>query len=159
MVTPTKRSIFRLVLCIGMVGAMASVPATPAEAAGGTFTGTYSGTYTLHCGRASCFISIMGTGSGTFIGESSVSASGGEILLSCAYITGSGKMTSASNPADSISMILTFLTSPCFSHTINWTYQVTGGTGRFASAGGSGQVTGKHSPSHFNATWTGTLTY
>ena len=161
MVTPIKRSIFGLVLCIGMVGAMASAPATPAAAAGGTFTGTYSGTYAYFCRGfvpiINCFVDITGTGSGTFIGESSVSAYGVAILRGCPEGL-SGTMTSTSNPADSISMNLT-LTSSCFSGKIKWFYRVTGGTGRFASAGGSGQVTGTHSSSTFNATWTGTLTY
>ncbi len=139
--------------------------AGPVQAAGGALSAHHSGTATPvgSCNTSSCTVDVSGTGTATFIGANketgqlSATFNGG----SCGSGSGTLTMTSSSNPANSVTaavagrVCLNFLTL-----SIRVTYTITGGTGTFAHAAGSGHIKATASLSgSYHDRWSGTLTY
>jgi hypothetical protein len=107
---------------------------------GGRFTAAYSGSYskTGDCSATAMF-TYKGNGNARFLHSSSE-----EIKLTwiCGSrnATGSATLTSSQVPGDSItsSVSSTDFMSPCYDFTLS--FAVTGGTGRFRHASGSGTI-------------------
>lgn len=133
----------------GCGGSQSGVPLTnagmPSElgqpAKGGMFNGAYSGTRktTGSCAKTGYeAISYSGKGTASFLGPSSESGGikiyGGGGLGQCKFTGGSFTLTSSKHPTDKISLSVSppnIMGNPV-------TYTITGGSGRFAKATGSG---------------------
>lgn len=107
---------------------------------GGKFTAAYSGSYSKSgdCSATAMF-TYKGNGNARFLHSSSEQI---KLTWFCgsADVTGSATLTSVQVPRDSItaSVSSTNFKSPCYGFTMSFT--VTGGTGRFRRASGSGTL-------------------
>jgi hypothetical protein len=135
----------------------------PARAAGGPFSAAYSGRYTLvGCGpNFPGTFKLSGTGTASFLHRSQESA----LLYGnfCAGWSGGATLTSFKHSNNSISASVHWggfhRGIPCGAND-TWEFTVTGGTGKFAAATGSGTVTITcKSSGTYTDTWTGTLQY
>ena len=133
-------------------------------ASGGAFSATYSGRFASSLcspGQNGTF-SFGGAGYGNFIGSSSESGSLTRPSKSgrCRFLwKGSATLTSALHPRNTITSSLLERTgySPC---AIPPNFAVTGGTGRFANATGSGKVVFTcHLDGTYTDQWSGTITF
>ena len=131
---------------------------------GGTFSASYSGNFAdSSCSRAhNGTFSFAGEGVGDFIGSSSETGSLKNRFRNgtCRFHwKGPATLTSAQNPRDTITFSLSETGyTPCV---IPPTFVVTGGTGKFVHATGSGKVVlqCRISPNTYSDTWSGTITY
>ncbi len=135
-----------------------------APSAGGAFSGAYSGHYTLVCRLSLSQFSFSGTGSASFIHASSEQGKLRERNGGCQNQPWSGTATLASfrHPANTISVSLSVNRidgrAPCSTFPCN--FSVTGGTGKFKNAAGSGTLTITELGSNtYSDTWSGTVTY
>jgi len=126
---------------------------------GGAFTANYSGTYEYGpCGTDCEESDFGGHGRASFLGKST---EGVTLTLYAGHdVTGPATLTSTRIPSNSVSFQLTggqTLPCPGVGGTLSWT--VTGGTGKFAQATGSGTMTFKCVPSGYSDEWSGTLSF
>jgi hypothetical protein len=131
---------------------------------GGRFTAAYSGTFSKDgdCSATATF-NYKGNGSAKFLHSSSEQIS---VTLYCGSreAAGSATLTSVQHSGDSItaSVSSTDFQLPC--HNFTMSYTVTGGTGRFRGASGSGTIVLKE-PSRqctyqkYSDKWSGTLKF
>jgi len=152
---------------------VASVPGHPQvqgpalKASGGAFSASYSGTWTARnfpCQEPPIpgSFTFNGTGSGSFIHMS------GEHLffIGCTVPwSGTATLTSARFPRSSITATVDHVlgrSNPCNAFGKHVDFTVTGGTGRFASAAGSGTIAiscqGNTSGTYTDQ-WSGTITF
>jgi hypothetical protein len=126
------------------------------RAAGGSFTASYGGSASQSCHKVYqyyfvCTTSLTGKGSGTFIHRSTFS---GVITSghrgSSFHCSAQFSFVSIKRPVDSFDAKHV---SGCFSRS----YEVTGGTGKFAHASGNGTATISIRGSTFTSSWKGTL--
>ena len=120
-----------------------------AVAAGGPFSGSYSGN--------GSFGSLTGSGTATFIGSSSITS---RFHCGTGSCLGNATLTSSTHPTDALRLSL-FCLKPC-PNPIHWHYNVTSGTGIFGKATGGGTAIYTLSgggTNRFMATFTGTLTF
>ena len=146
----------------GAPGAGAAMPgvalATPAL--GGAFSGSYSGTTsgTACSGSTRGTFFFNGSGNSSFLDHSKESGLL-QATRSCAW-SGGAILQSSSHPKEEIFMELyedrALEPSPC---DVTFTYSVRGGTGKFASAKGSGSLTFQCSGKTYSDQWSGTLDY
>lgn len=136
-----------------------------ALAAGGTFGARNSGTAQIQsgCGIKSCTVTLSGTGKASYMGsvKEAATLTGKLTHFPCGSGSGTVSLTSATTPANSITASVTgqvCLKSGALQ--FNTTYTITGGTGAFSKAAGSGTITGSATFSKtYSDTWKGTLTY
>jgi hypothetical protein len=152
-----RRFLKMLVYTVASAALVAIATAAPSQGAGGAFSASYSGAYLLH-GRPSSFtVTFSGNGKASFLGAS---AESGKELIECpspSRCTGSGSATLVSHfrPADSVMATLS-----CTETCGVWKWSLSGGTGKFAHATGSGKWTIRpHRPGGYTDQWTGTLNY
>jgi len=130
---------------------------------GGSLTGAYSGTETGGniCALLNTF-TFSGRGAATFLRRSTESGSmTWNTGFSC-NLRGSATITSIRNPANSVTVFLRGSVQPCDPrHPVSYT--VSGGTGRFAHASGSGSVQfacpNNAGGGNYTDQWSGTLTF
>ena len=131
---------------------------------GGKFTATYSGTYSKSgdCSATAMF-TYEGNGNAKFLHSSSEQM---KLTWFCgsADVTGSATLTSAQVPRDSITASVSSadFKSPCYG--FNMSFTVTGGTGRFRGASGSGTIvlhklTSKCLSYSYSDKWKGTVKF
>ena len=107
---------------------------------GGTFAAAYSGTFSRDgdCSATAMF-TYKGNGNARFLHSSNEQI---KVTWYCGSrdVTGSATLTSVQAPGDSISASVssTDFKTPCFDFIMSFT--VTGGTGRFRRASGSGSI-------------------
>ena len=129
---------------------------------GGRFAAAYSGSYSKDgdCSATAMF-TYKGNGSAKFLHSSSEQI---KVTWFCGsgYVTGSATLTSDQVSRDSItaSVSSTDFKSPCYGFTMSFT--VTGGTGRFRRASGSGTIVLRTPSSEcfsysYSDKWRGTL--
>ena len=131
---------------------------------GGTFSVNESGKYSgSGCGPfGPGNFSFMGSGDGTFIHSNKESGDLSSPKFSCTF-SGHATMVSDVQPSNSITMALRSSKPPCLhfqSTTISFT--ITGGTGRFTQATGSGNVVIRCSfakPGTYSDQWSGTIKF
>lgn len=132
-------------------------------AAGGAFSGAYSGGYTLVCRLSLSQFKFLGTGSASFIHASSEQGKLREANGGCpnATWTGTATLTSSRHASDTISVSLKTKQESSFPCSISGcSFSVTGGTGKFMNAAGSGTLIMKKLGSHsYSDTWSGSITY
>ena len=139
-----------------------SKPAEISHTRGGTFSASHSGTFTLGGPCSSIrreYFNFSGTGRASFLRESSEIGSV-QMVEPCRSWSGSVTMTSIHRRSNSITMTLgsqrTF--APCTS--VPFSFTVTGGSGRFAHASGSGTVSFDCDTLYvYTDQWTGTITF
>ena len=136
--------------------------------AGGALSGSFAGSFTeIPCGmNSSGVLSFGGSGKATFIGRSSESgtmAAGGG---ACVTWRGSASLVSRFHPANTLTVSLTFndndhnpCNDPRHHQRTPASWAVSGGTGKFAHATGSGTVTliCDFSNHTYTDTWTGAI--
>ena len=135
------------------------------RASGGSFGVSDSGNYDLTKCRPPGGLGVFtfnGSGSANFIHKEIETGRMNSDDSSCNGWRGSATLTSAARPRNSIKMKLSTTTNntPCvlFGHAIKFT--VTGGTGRFANATGTGTVAfACHSNGTYTDKWSGTVTF
>lgn len=133
---------------------------------GGRFTAAYSGSYSKSgdCSATAMF-TFEGNGNARFLHSSSEQI---KLTWFCGSrdVTGSATLTSSQVPGDSItsSVSSTDFMSPCYDFTLS--FAVTGGTGRFRRASGSGTIVlhrlssdCSSSSSSYSDKWRGTLKF
>lgn len=131
---------------------------------GGAFSVNDSGDYRrTGCGPVGAGVFIFGgSGAGTFIHRNRESGSMTSAKNSCKF-SGTATMVSKKRPADSITTVIASSSLPCFhSHATTMTFTISGGTGRFAQATGSGTVVFTCGPANtgiYNDEWSGTITF
>lgn len=137
---------------------------------GGAFSAGYAGSDTLlacHVPDGQGSFKFSGTGTGTFIHTSNEQGSmSGNVFEGCGW-TGSATLSSASHPRNSIIVNLSLarpglggFNTPCNTHGKKITFSVSGGTGRFALATGSGTVMFTcNSNGSYTDRWSGTITF
>jgi hypothetical protein len=131
------------------------------------FKASYSGTATGECrsgahGAVSCRFALMGTGRGKHIHKSNISGT-----LTCRAVNGRAKFSgmlvldSIKRPANGLTMTVSGKSCAVPPVTLAGNYKVTSGTGKFATATGSGGVSITFSASSGTAssTWSGKLIY
>lgn len=137
-----------------------------APTAGGAFSGAYSGSYTLNCPISTGYFFFNGSGTASFI---HASGEKGELkITTCADQndgwTGTATLASHRHPSNTIAVSISGphgagdLQFPCFDPVCS--FSVTGGTGKFKNATGSGMLMmtpGKGSV--YSDTWSGTVKY
>jgi hypothetical protein len=136
-----------------------------APAAGGSFSASYSGTYSLSfiCGQnPQGYFKVSGTGSASFL-HRSTEAGSMYVKDRCGYWLGTGTLTSSHNPRNTITVWLRSVAigseSPCYNPR-GVQFSVTGGTGKFAHATGSGTVRFVcNNNGTYTDHWTGTVMY
>jgi len=133
-------------------------------AAGGAFNGAYSGGYTLDCRYSLSLFTFLGTGSASFIRASSEQGKLREGNGGCPNATwmGTAKLTSSRHPSNTISVSLKTKRVgngfPC--SVFGCSFSVTGGTGKFINAKGSGTlIMTQLGSASYSDTWSGTITY
>ena len=133
-------------------------------AAGGAFSGAYSGGYTMVCRLSLSQFSFLGTGSASFIHGSSEQGKLREANGGCPNATwmGTATLTSSRHPSNTISVSLKTKRSgngfPC--SVFGCSFSVTGGTGKFINAMGSGTlIMTKLGSGSYSDTWSGSITY
>lgn len=131
---------------------------------GGRFAAAYSGSYSQFgdCSGTRMF-TYHGNGNAKFLRSTSEQI---KLTWYCGTrdVKGSATLTSIQVPRDSITASVSVMDfdSPCYSSTLSFT--VTGGTGRFRRAAGSGSIS-LHRPSSeclsysYSDKWKGTLTF
>lgn len=131
---------------------------------GGKLAAAYSGSYSTSgdC-SATAMLIYKGTGNATFLHSSSEQV---KLTWYCGSrdVTGSATLTSIQVPGDSVSASVstTDFKAPCDGFTMSFT--VTGGTGRFRRASGSGTIalkrlSSKCSSYSYNDKWKGALKF
>jgi len=164
----------RLICLVGLI-AVAGCSASPMlsnnfetakntmGASGGTFSASYAGRFSISaCSSGSGTFTFEGAGSGNFIGSSSETGSMTDKSRtgSCRLLwKGPAKLTSAMHPLDTIRLSLAERNfTPC---TIRPAFTVTGGTGKFAHATGSGKVvfTCDAMRHTYSDQWAGTISF
>lgn len=128
-------------------------------AAGGSFSASYSGKYTLRGNNKPFEYTFQGIGKGSFINKSTEA---GEIFYYCGlhgcFIQSGSHATLTSRRNDANTINITFPFDKIFSCGTRVAWYVTGGTGMFAHATGSGTVTFTcHTGRTYTDTWKGTL--
>lgn len=149
----------------------ATVPSVPTHSlaqrtalpdSGGTFSVNDSGNYTRSgCALFPGHFSFRGSGVGTFIHRNKESGGMSSGRNSCT-MSGSATMVSKGNPSNSITMTIVSNGLPCFRAPPTVTFNITGGTGRFARATGSGTVVfhcGFGNSGTYTDVWSGTITF
>lgn len=131
------------------------------SAAGGPFRARYSGRLRVDCyGDIVCDWSLHGRGYGSFIHTSTVRDGSSS---DCEKgITWYDHLTidSTGEPADKLYITATGDPATCLRHmALRGNYTVTGGSGKFAHAGGSGSVTMHLEGNTFESRLSGTLTF
>jgi hypothetical protein len=131
---------------------------------GGRLTAAYSGTFSKDgdCSATATF-NFKGNGKAKFLHSSSEQLSV-KVYCGSRHAAGSATLTSVQHPGDSItaSVSSTDFQLPC--HGFTMSYAVTGGTGRFLGASGSGTIVLKQ-PSRqctyqkYTDKWSGTLEF
>ncbi len=140
------------------------VPPGAAFARGGKMTAAYSGSFSRDgdCSATAMF-SYTGTGNATFLHTSSEQI---RLTWYCGSrdIAGSATLTSTEAPRDSITANVSSsnFKTPCYGFTMSFT--VTGGTGRFRRASGSGTIVVHRRstqclPYSYRDKWRGTLKF
>jgi hypothetical protein len=132
--------------------------ARTAPAVGGAFSGAYAGkTSGTVCSSGGTFF-FKGTGKSSFLGGSNESG----VLhanRTCAW-RGGATLQSARHPSQEIFIALyedrENVENPC---EIGFTYAIHGGTGKFAHAKGSGDLTFQCSGSRYSDQWSGTIRF
>lgn len=126
------------------------------------FIANYKGRYRLEglgCGIGRhMHFKFHGTGNARFLNESKeqgVLKAGGSPTGRC-YWSGDATLSSSTNPDDSIFMQLSIENYACL---YGGTFQVSGGTGKFVNATGSGTLTLQCSGNKYVDQWSGTLYY
>lgn len=173
-----RRALLTALLTVSLVGA-GSVAAAPAQAAGahtfstpltggGAFTSTFGGIFTfIGCPSGlNCTLVLTGGGPATFLGTSRdttvISLTG--LSLPCVQVGGSSVLTSTATSGDAvtanISGTLCLRNPPIKGLRFSLNYIVTGGTGTYSGASGSGTITGVviFNRTYFDA-WKGTLIF
>lgn len=109
---------------------------------GGKFTATYSGRARTSCyAEIDCSFSLKGTGYGTFIQASTLQSTDGICQEEISWRS-SLTITSAGGSQDNLYVAAFGNPKVCkHSERLRGSYTITGGTGKFASASGSGSVT------------------
>ena len=172
------RSIFAIaVLALVGCSAVPSIPVHPQpqgaaiKASGGSFSASYSGTFTLRaCAPPDGFGSFgfNGSGSGAFIHASTENGSAvGNVHGACSW-SGTATLRNSLHPRNSVKVSLFLMgagtgqdNTPCypdFGHSVKFT--VVSGTGRFTNATGSGTVAFTcHSDDTYTDKWSGTINF
>jgi hypothetical protein len=146
---------FATVLGLAGVAVCVTLRATPGVAAGGPFSGSYSGTYShSSCGFRCTATTFSGKGRASFLHGGTES---GIVKVNCAIEgcngIGSATLTSRANPANSITLTLA-------THYGTWRWTVSSGTGKFAHATGNGEYTSTAgSGNTYDDQWKGTIGY
>ncbi|MBV9720194.1 MAG: hypothetical protein JOZ77_12815 [Candidatus Eremiobacteraeota bacterium] len=130
---------------------------------GGKFSAAYTGTYSKSgdC-SAEAFFDYEGNGNAKFLHSSSEQLSLTWYCFS-PNVIGSATLTSVRHPGDSITAKVssTDFKSPCYGFTMS--FMVTGGTGRFQHASGSGTMVvkrlGRKCIYSYSDKWSGTLKF
>lgn len=126
-------------------GSAGSTP-TASQLSGGAFSASYSGSDGGHSCGSGCRVEVLrGSGTATFLHRSSEKV---RIKMVDGASTAKAILKSLRSKTDSITAAL----SPNSN-----AYTVTGGTGRFAHATGSGTISRAYYPKSYTDTWTGTL--
>jgi len=139
---------------------------------GGQFTAMYSGTFSF----ATCVVGLngrdgsfafTGTGKGSFIRDSSESGTlvrgrSGPDKICNGYWYGEVTLTSRQHRRNTISFVVKGNAfgslTPCLK-ALPCGFSVSGGTGKFSAAAGSGGLLISHSSSIYSDSWSGTITY
>ena len=131
------------------------------QQSGGPFGASYAGNET---GGNSCLLNhpfkFSGTGSAAFLHASSES---GSMVWSHGFtcdLVGSDTLTSTNHPHNSVTVRMEYGLPGCQRSFKGMTFTVTGGTGRFANAAGSGTIKFScHSNGTYTDQWSGTITF
>lgn len=162
-------------LAIALAGCGAQSPLAPASlaktdaratrvapSAGGAFSGAYSGTYLFDCQIGLSRFTFIGNGSASFIHASNEHGELREGNGGCPNDTWSGTATleSRRHPSNTISVALKTRPGSGFPCSLGCSFSVTGGTGKFTNAAGSGTLTiTKLGSRAYSDAWSGTITY
>lgn len=174
-----RRTLLTALVTLSVVGTGAAA-ATPARAAsgahtytmpltsGGAFTATMGGIFTfIGCpSSVGCTLVLTGRGPASFLGKSRdttvISLTG--LSLPCVQVGGTSVLTSTVTPANAVTTSFTgslcLRNPPIKGLSFILNYTVTGGTGAYSGATGSGTILGAVAFDRTYAdAWKGTLTY
>lgn len=142
-----------------------SSPLLPAQSShrstsGGPFTASYSGRGIIGCyGDIDYSFTLKGEGYGTFV-QASTLLSGYGLCQEKITWHDTFTITSTSQSGDSINVSVSGKPTVCeHDDKLQGSYTISGGSGKFASATGSGSVTLHLGKRHFQAHFNGTLTF
>jgi len=161
-------------IALSFLTGCAAAPSIPTHAtsegdatrtSGGSFGVSDSGRYRLtRCAPPGGFgaFAFNGSGSGNFIHNENETGQMESNDAFCDGWHGFATLTNAAHPRNSIKMNLSSATksTPCTPLGHVTTFTITGGTGRFANASGSGTVAfGCNSNGTYTDKWSGTITF
>lgn len=149
-----------LAACVSTGTSATTASALPLERsqAGGAFSASYSGTVSSKsCGFKCTKETLTGSGRASFLHKSTQAET---LTIECAVeacsATGFATLTSDSHPLNAITI---YLASETQGEIDYGTWYVTGGTGKFANASGSGYWHTSYGTGTYSQTLSGTLTF